>query len=66
MAQYIEMLVHEPGSGPVTVYQKIEAGQVQIVTAQIISYVDASGQPAELPAVYEMQPVTGEALDALP
>jgi len=49
-AQYIAMLL----DGKTPVWQKIEPGQVQIVTTQIVTYVDENDQPVDLPEVYEM------------
>jgi len=58
MATYIAMTLRLDGVES-TVWQKIELASTEIVTAQVISYVDADGNPMELPEPYEMEVLTG-------
>jgi hypothetical protein len=58
MAEYIKMIVTVDGV-ETTVWQKTDIVEVQIVTQQRTSYVDANDQPVALPEVYEMRAVDG-------
>ena len=58
MADYIKMIVTIDGK-ETTLWQKTDIVEVQIVTQQLVSYVDAAGQPVSLPEVYEMRAVDG-------
>lgn len=61
VTQYITMLLN----GKEKVWQKIEQGEVQIVTSQIVTYVDEFGQEIELSEVYEMTVIDGVARDKI-
>ena len=53
MIDHTEMLL-TVGGVTSTVWRKISTEEVQIVTQQVVTYVDGMGQPVTLPDVYEM------------